>query len=50
MLVKVGQFIILDDFVVLDCEIDYEILIILVRPFLAVGRALVDIKCGEMKF
>lgn len=34
VLVKVDRFILLADFVVLDCEIDQEIPIILGRPFL----------------
>ncbi|XP_049406126.1 uncharacterized protein LOC125869720 [Solanum stenotomum] len=43
ILVKVDRFIFLADFVILDCEIDGEIPIILVRQFLATGRALVDV-------
>jgi len=50
LLVKVDWFIFLVDFVILDCEIDAEIPIILRRSFLASGRALVDVKCGELKF
>ncbi|KAK4723994.1 hypothetical protein R3W88_026773 [Solanum pinnatisectum] len=38
------------EFVILDCEIDAEIPIILGRPFLAIGRALVDVESGELKF
>ncbi|XP_015164522.1 uncharacterized protein [Solanum tuberosum] len=34
----------------LDCEIDAEISIILGRPFLATGRALVDVESGKLKF
>ncbi|KAK4724035.1 hypothetical protein R3W88_026814 [Solanum pinnatisectum] len=48
ILVKVDQFIFLTDFVILDCDIDAEIPIILVRPFLATRRALVDVKSGEL--
>ncbi|XP_049391583.1 uncharacterized protein LOC125856021 [Solanum stenotomum] len=50
ILVKVNRFIFSADFVILDCEIDAEIPIILVRPFLATGRALVDVKSGELMF
>ena len=42
MLVKVVLFIFPGDFVILDCEVDFEVPIILERSFLATGRALVD--------
>jgi len=42
--VKVDWFIFPTDFVILDCEIDAEIPIILGRPFLETGRALVDVE------
>ena len=50
VLVKVESFIFLGDFVILDCEVDFEVPIILGRPFLATGRALVDMEKGQMKF
>ena len=50
VLVKVVSFIFLADFVILDCEVDFEVPIILGRPFLATGRALVDMEKGQMKF
>ena len=50
VLVKVELFIFLADFVILDCEVDFEVPIILGRPFLATGRALVDMEKGQMKF
>ena len=50
MLVKVESFIFLADFVILDCEVDFEVPIILGRPFLATGRAFVDMEKGQMKF
>ncbi|XP_049382699.1 uncharacterized protein LOC125847034 [Solanum stenotomum] len=50
VLVKVDTFIFPVDFVILDCEVDFEVPIILRRPFLATGRALVDVKRGELKF
>ena len=48
--VKVESFIFLANFVILDCEVDFEVPIILGRSFLATGRALVDIEKGQMKF
>ena len=42
VLVNVKSFIFLADFVILDCEVDFEVPIILGRPFLATDRALVD--------
>ena len=50
VLVKVESFIFLEDFVILDCEVDFEVPIILGRPFLATGRALVDMEKVQMKF
>ncbi|XP_049357794.1 uncharacterized protein LOC125822438 [Solanum verrucosum] len=50
ILVKVDWFIFSPDFVILDCEFDVEITIILGRPFLANGRAFVDVKRGKLKF
>ncbi|XP_070004694.1 uncharacterized protein [Nicotiana sylvestris] len=37
------------DFVILDCQVDEEIPIILCSPFLATGRALIDCETGELK-
>ena len=50
VLVKVESFIFPADFVILDCEIDFEVPIIFGRPILASGRALVDMEKGPMKF
>ena len=50
LLVKVDRFLLKMDFLVLDCEIDQDIPIILGRPFLASGIAIVDTDLGEMKF
>ena len=50
VLVKVESFIFPADFVILDCEVDFEVSIILGRLFLATGRALVDMEKGQMKF
>ena len=49
VLVKVDKFIFLADFIVLDMEEDKEIPIILGRPFLATGRAMIDAQRGELK-
>ena len=49
-LVKVESFIIPADFLILDCEVDFEVPFILGRPFLATGRALLDMEKGQMKF
>ncbi|XP_070004541.1 uncharacterized protein [Nicotiana sylvestris] len=50
VLVKVGKFHLPADFVILDCAVDKEIPIILGRPFLATGRALMDSERNEIKF
>ncbi|XP_070043005.1 uncharacterized protein [Nicotiana tomentosiformis] len=39
-----------EDFVILYCEVDYEVTIILGRPFLAMGKDLCDVKAGELTF
>ncbi|XP_070032874.1 uncharacterized protein [Nicotiana tomentosiformis] len=39
---RVGKFVFPADFVILDCQVDEEIPIILGRPFLATRRALID--------
>ncbi|XP_070023223.1 uncharacterized protein [Nicotiana sylvestris] len=50
VLAKVGKFLLPTDFVILDCAVDKEIPIILGRPFLATGRALMDSERNEIKF
>ena len=50
VLVKAESFIFSPDFVSLDCEVNFKVPIILGRPFLAMGRALVDMENGQMKF
>ncbi|XP_070020118.1 uncharacterized protein [Nicotiana sylvestris] len=50
VLVSVDKFILPVDFVILDCEVDYEVSIILGRPFLATGKALCDVEDGELTF
>ncbi|XP_075099437.1 uncharacterized protein LOC107759525 [Nicotiana tabacum] len=49
VLVQVGKFVFPTDFVILDCQMDEEIPIILGRPFLATGRALIDCETRELK-
>ncbi|XP_070029121.1 uncharacterized protein [Nicotiana sylvestris] len=49
VLVQVGKFVFPADFVILDYQVDGEIPIILGRPFLATGRALIDCETGELK-
>ncbi|XP_060197992.1 uncharacterized protein LOC132626971 [Lycium barbarum] len=50
VLVQVGKFMLPADFVILDCAEDSDIPIILGRPFLAMGRALMDSENNEIKF
>ncbi|XP_062074960.1 uncharacterized protein LOC133778968 [Humulus lupulus] len=49
VLVKVDKFIFPADLIILDMEEDENIMIILGRPFLATGRALIDVQNGELK-
>ena len=49
VLVKVDKFIFPAYFIVLDMEEDKEIPIILGIPFLATGRAMIDVQRGELK-
>ena len=48
VLIKVGKFIFLVDFVVMDMEEDTQVPLLLRRPFLATGPALIDVKKGEL--
>ncbi|XP_070039207.1 uncharacterized protein [Nicotiana tomentosiformis] len=47
VLVRVDKSTLPADFVILDCKVDYEVPIILGRPFLATGKALVYVEAGE---
>ena len=49
VLVKVDKLIFLENFIILDMQEDKEVLIILRRPFLAMGRAMIDIQKGELR-
>ena len=48
VLVKVNKFIFPVDFFVLDMEKDYDMPLILRRPFLAIGRVLIDVQHGTL--
>ena len=48
VLVKVGKFIFPVDFVVIKMEEDTQVPLLLGRPFLATGAALIDVKKGEL--
>ena len=48
VLVMVGKFIFLVDFVVMQMEEDTQVPLLLGRPFLAIGAALFDVQKGEL--
>ena len=48
VLVKVGKFIFFMDFVVMKMEEDNQVPLLLGRPFLATGAALIDVQKGEL--
>ena len=48
VLVKVGKFIFLVDFVIMQMEEDTQVPLLLGRPFLATGVALIDVQKGEL--
>ena len=48
VLVKVRKFVFLVDFVIIQMEEDTQIPLLLGRPFLATGAALIDVQKGEM--
>ncbi|XP_050888597.1 uncharacterized protein LOC127093732 [Lathyrus oleraceus] len=50
ILVYIGQFYIPTDIVIMDIKKDYHIPIILGRPFLAIARAIIDVKKGRLTF
>ncbi|XP_016574172.2 uncharacterized protein LOC107871805 [Capsicum annuum] len=50
VLVKLADFILPIDFVVLDCDVDLEIPIILGRPLLATERLIVHMELNELKY
>ena len=48
VLIKVGKFIFPVDFVIIDIEKDKQVPLLLGRPFLTTGAALIDAKKGEL--
>ena len=48
VLIKVGKFVFLVDFVVINIEEDKEVSLMLRRPFLVTGASLIDVKKGEL--
>ncbi|XP_070031993.1 uncharacterized protein [Nicotiana tomentosiformis] len=50
ILVRVYKFILSADFVIPNCEVDYEVPIIFGRPFLSMGKALCDMEARELTF
>lgn len=46
VLVKVASFIFLDDFMILNNKVDFDVLIILERPFIAISNLLVNMEMG----
>ncbi|XP_070021885.1 uncharacterized protein [Nicotiana sylvestris] len=48
MLLKIGKFIFLTDFIILDFEADEKVSIILGRPLLATGDAIIKVREGKM--
>ena len=48
VLVKVGKFIFPVDFIILDMEEDSQVPLLLGRPFLATGAALLDMQKGVL--
>ena len=48
VLVKVGKFVFLVDFIILDIEEDSQVPLLPGRPFLATGAALIDIQKGVL--
>ena len=46
VLVKVGKYVFPTDFIILDMEEDSQVLLLLGRPFLATGAALIDMQKG----
>ncbi|XP_070020563.1 uncharacterized protein [Nicotiana sylvestris] len=50
VLVRCDTLILLADFIILDCEVNYKVPIILGRPFLTTGKDLVDVEARELTF
>jgi hypothetical protein len=50
ILVKIREFFVLVDFVVLDMQLDSKVSLILGRPFLSTTNAHIDVGEGDIKF
>ncbi|KAL1543963.1 hypothetical protein AAHA92_20873 [Salvia divinorum] len=50
ILVRVNEFVFPADFVILDMEEDRAVPLILGRPFLAIGKTLIDVENGQLTF
>ncbi|XP_050896853.1 uncharacterized protein LOC127103647 [Lathyrus oleraceus] len=48
--IRIGQFYIPTDFIIMDIKEDSNILIILGRPFLATVGAIIDVEKGKLTF
>ena len=48
VLIKVGKFIVPADFFIMQMVEDNQVLLLLGRPFLATGAALIDVQKGEL--
>ena len=48
VLIKVGKFVFLMDFVIINIKEDKQVPLMLGRPFLATGATLIDVKKGEL--
>ena len=48
VLIKVGKFVFPVDFLVINIEEDKKVPLLLGRPFLVIGAALIDVKKGEL--
>lgn len=50
ILVKIDFFIFPTNFLILDCEVEFQVPIIFGRPFISIGRNLVDMELGLLMF
>ena len=48
VLIRVGKFVFLVDFVVINIKEEKQVPLLLGRPFLAIGAVLIDVKRGEL--
>ncbi|XP_070031924.1 uncharacterized protein [Nicotiana tomentosiformis] len=50
VLVRFDKLVLPMDFVILDCEVNYEVPNILGRPVITTGKSLCDVEAGELTF